>query len=438
MAEPRAVVDVVGAHDHAAELLHEVAVFVGGLGAGEGAEATAVRGETVGGGVECLVPGRLVPAAIALDHGLRDPVVRMDEAGGEAALHAEHAEARAIRGRVVGHQRQPPTFLTEGETPLGLPTFLTEGETPLGLPLAHPQHDAAAHAAVGAGGRDGAGDLARRVLGPQRARRARGDALAARRAHRRGHGPVAEDADLGGVAPPEERDGADLLNVVAGDGAAPAEDAGVAVEDEERLARVLVVDVQRRPRGLEPAVARGGVAELAEAVAIVTWSEHRVREVEHHRPHAHDLGMLGVHDHAVPRGEVAGGRRAPLPLDVDETRAARAERRAIGILAELWQRDAEVVDGVEDRGPVGKLDAASVDDDDHARLMIRRTPGETPRAPRARQGARPDRGRRATRAGPSPPARAPAPRRPWGRRAARASAPSPRGTACTCRTTRAR
>ena len=46
---------------------------------------------------------------------------------------------------------------------------------------------------------------------------------------------------------PEQRDGADLLDVVAGHGAAATEDAGVAVEDEERLAGVLLVGVQRRP-----------------------------------------------------------------------------------------------------------------------------------------------------------------------------------------------
>jgi len=42
MAQARAVIDVVGAHDDTTELLHEVAVLVGGLGAGERAEATAV------------------------------------------------------------------------------------------------------------------------------------------------------------------------------------------------------------------------------------------------------------------------------------------------------------------------------------------------------------------------------------------------------------
>ena len=241
VAEARAVVDVVGGHDHAAELLHEVAVFVGGLGAGERAEAAAVLREAVGGGVERLVPARLVPAAVALDHRSGDPVARVDETGGEASLHAEHAEARGVPGRIVGHQREAAV-------------------------VAHLQLDPAAHAAVGAGGRDRPGDLARRFLGPQRARRARGHALAARRAHRRGHRPVAEDADLGGVAAAQERDGPDLLDVVARDGAAAAEDAGVAVEDEERLARVLVVGVQRRPRRLEPAVAGGGVAELPETI----------------------------------------------------------------------------------------------------------------------------------------------------------------------------
>src|SRR5439155_830874 len=273
-----------------------------------------------------LVPARLVPAAVALDHRSGDPVGRVDETGGEASLHAEHAEARAVPGRIVGHQREAAV-------------------------VAHLQLDPAAHAAVGAGGRDRPGDLARRFLGRRHARRGRGHALAARRAHRRGHRPVAEDADLGGVAAAQKRDGPDLLDVVARDGAAAAEDAGVAVEDEERLARVLVVGVQRRPRGLEPAVAGGGVAELPETIPGCSCEggyaplvlpragrQHRERQVEHHRAHAHDLGMLRVHDHAVARGQVTGGRRPAVPLDVDETRATRAERRAIGILAELWQR----------------------------------------------------------------------------------------------------
>src|SRR2546422_10231186 len=94
--------------------------------------------------------------------------------------------------------------------------------------------------------------------------------------------------------------------------------------------------------------------------------------------------MLRVHDHAIARGQVTGGRRPAPPLDLDETRATRAERRAIGILAELWQREAQAIDGGEGRGPGGRLDAASVDGDAHARLMKRRTPGGAPRPPRAR------------------------------------------------------
>jgi len=50
---------------------------------------------------------------------------------------------------------------------------------------------------------------------------------------------------------------------------------------------------------------------------------------------------------------VAGGRRAPLALDVDKASPAGAERATIGILAELRQRDAEGVDRVKQVAPDG-------------------------------------------------------------------------------------
>ena len=94
VAEPRAVVHVVGAHDHARELLDDVAVLVGGLGRGEGAEAAVVPRQAVGGRVERLVPRHLAPLAVAPDHGRGDAVARVDEARAEAPLDAQGPEAR--------------------------------------------------------------------------------------------------------------------------------------------------------------------------------------------------------------------------------------------------------------------------------------------------------------------------------------------------------
>ena len=91
VAEPRAVVDVVGAHDHAGQLLDDVAVLVGRLRGGEGAEMAAVAREARRGGVEGLVPGRLLPPPVSLHHRGDDAVARVHEAGAEAALHAERA-----------------------------------------------------------------------------------------------------------------------------------------------------------------------------------------------------------------------------------------------------------------------------------------------------------------------------------------------------------
>jgi hypothetical protein len=117
-------------------------------------------------------------------------------------------------------------------------------------------------------------------------------------------------------------------------------------------------------------VPRGCGADLTEAVPSFAGGQHRQGQIEHGRAHAHHLGMLCVDDHAVAGGQVTRGGRAAHALDVHEARAAGAERRAIGILAELWQRDVEAVDGLEHRRATRELDAPAVDGDDHARSMI--------------------------------------------------------------------
>src|SRR5207247_532909 len=136
-----------------------------------------------------------------------------------------------------------------------------------------------------------------------------------------------------------------------------------------------------------------------EAMALVRFRQHRARQVEHGFSHADRVGVHRGDDHAVARGQVAGGRQPALALDVDEAGPARAERRPVGILAELRQRDPQAVHAVEDGGALGELDPPAVYRELHRGLMIRRTRPGTRRAPTGPRTARPGRGRRAKRAG---------------------------------------
>src|SRR5439155_393154 len=83
-----------------------------------------------------------------------------------------------------------------------------------------------------------------------------------------------------------------------------------------------------------------GPAELTEAVAARSRRQHRAREIEHGLPNAHDLRMRRAHGHSLPRWQMTRRRRTPLALDLDEAGAAGAERTAVGVPAELGQRDA--------------------------------------------------------------------------------------------------
>ena len=337
------MIHVVRAHDGAAELLDHVAVLVGRLGGGERAEPATLAGEPGGGRLERLLPPDLVPAALAPDERARDPVAGVDEAGAEAALDAEHPLAREVRGDVVGH---------EGQAAVG-----PNGEL-----------EAAPDAAVRARRLDRRRHRDRCLLRPERAGRAGRDALAAGGADRRGHRPVADDADPHRVGAAEKRDGADPLDVAARDGAAAAEDAGLAVQDKEGLGVVDGKAVERGERGAADRVSGARGPELTEALAAGARAQHRAREVEHHRADADHLGGGRTHDHPLAHREVTGRRGSAPPLDLDEARAAGAERRAIGILAELGQRNAEPIHGVQDGRPDGDLGGLSVHHELHVAL----------------------------------------------------------------------
>ena len=240
-------------------------------------------------------------------------------------------------------------------------------------------------------------DLSGRLLRPQGARRTGRHALAARGADRRRHRAVAEDAHLRRVASAQERDRPDLLDVVARDRAAPAQDARLTVEDEEGLARVHLEAMEWRPARLD--CREKGAPPLARLPCEHVRRQHRPCEVEDCRPHADRVGVLGRDHHALARGQVTGGREPALTLDVNEAGSAGAQGRPVRVLAELRQRDPEAVHTVEDTCALGELDRPAVDGELHGRLMIRRTRPGTPPARRALRRAPPARGRKARRPG---------------------------------------
>jgi hypothetical protein len=126
----------------------------------------------------------------------------------------------------------------------------------------------------------------------------------------------------------------------------------------------------RRPGTPREAVPRGGGAQLGEAVAIGPWAQHGEREIEHRRAHAKGVGVIGADHHAVAGGQVTRRGQAALAFDMDEAGAAGAERRPIRILAELGQRDAETVHGIEHRRARRHVDRGSIDDDFQTHLLM--------------------------------------------------------------------
>ena len=100
MAEPRAVVYVVGAYDGPRKFLHEVVVLVGSLrrrqeSQGVGAMRLLCLPQVVGDKLQRLVPLSLPEPIPVLDQRLRQPVRMVDELVGTPAFDAEFARPRA-------------------------------------------------------------------------------------------------------------------------------------------------------------------------------------------------------------------------------------------------------------------------------------------------------------------------------------------------------
>ena len=433
VAEPGAVVHVVGAEGAAHHPHEEVVVLVAALGGGEGRERAGavlaldaeqlLRGEAhrlfPGGLAEGVVPlgggaGAVAHVAVAHDReaGLRRLAhAALRRAGLLRAAHLLDGEPRplAVPRRLarpapraaflhpaLPDQRdgQPVAVLREvgAEAPLhaGAPlvggVLLDPGRRDADhLAVLHVQVHLAADAAVGA---DRPGDGVRM---PDRLRAeplagnhledgaggADADALAAPGAAGVVGVAVAADDDLGVGAPLADVEHAHLLDVVAGADAAGAEDAERHVVLDHHVARPGVSPPQpeRLFRGQRHLVARDVLLELVargRRVAVPLEVLQRI-PLEEHAEHAaailHGGRALRLDHHAVGRRRGAGGQQLPLALDGHEADAAVADGGELRVPAEGGDLDALRARRVEDGVALGDRHGLSVDCQRRHRLV---------------------------------------------------------------------
>src|SRR5262249_45101289 len=245
VAQPRAVIDVVGPQGRADELLEEVGLLVGALGRAEarqGARAVRLldRLEPAGDQVERLVPGRLAEGRhhLVVAHDAV-PAVAADLAG-ERPLGVElgpadqrPGEALAVLGVV------PAVAALDAQAALVAGAVAALG--PEDVAVVDVVGQGAADAAVGAdavhGGRLGARPQRQgeRLVG-QRPGGAGGGALAAGDAGALAHRGVEVEGDLRGRGAAGPADDVVGLDLVAGPDAAVAEDARLVVHGDHRRA----------------------------------------------------------------------------------------------------------------------------------------------------------------------------------------------------------
>ena len=348
-------VHVVVAEGGAHQLLHEVVLLVGAAAGDQGADGIAavflLDAAKLGGGMgQRLVPRHLAPRV-----------------GG---LRADHRLGDAIRMRRI----------TPGEAALDAGVTLVGAA----LPPGHHAHDlvalelgaeAAADAAIGAGGDDAALGLALlddRLL-DQRRRRAGIDAGAAGDALRSHEGlaPPRRDARIEAATGDGQREGALLF--LAGAHATVADDALGRVEAEigigvvhRRVGEVVgaghavahLAQADHAGHGLQLAVAVGGAGQAVQRVVGDVQLHHVAAQFGQSR-------RLGAHFHAGLRRRRAGGGVALAALDLDQAETAGAERLERLGGAELGNHDARRNSGAQQRGAGRHGDGDAVDLERH-------------------------------------------------------------------------
>ncbi|MDT4826606.1 hypothetical protein FQZ97_599210 [compost metagenome] len=314
MADPRAGVDVVRAERRAHQLLHQPGFFVGAARRGDAADRVAAMffldaAEFGGRVADGLVPGHFFPGIgdVLADHGLQHALFVRGVAPGEAALDA----GMAAVGLAVFPGHHAHHFLS----------------LHLGL-------EAAAHAAIGAGGDDRVLGLAHHDDGLFLQGRG-GTGLHAGAA---GHAFAVQErlvlpwryARVEALAGDRQRERA--LRFLAGAHAPVADDALRRVVAEVRVGLVFfalqVVGAAVAVAYVAQAHHARHVLQFAIAVGRTGQAVQRMVgdvELHHAAPQIMQLRRLGVDDHAVFSRRRARGRVAPAALDLHQAKPARAE-----------------------------------------------------------------------------------------------------------------
>src|ERR1700722_512696 len=421
MAQPGAVVHVVGVKSGADQLLEEVGLLVGALrGAEPGDRARAVLqvdlAEPARDQVQGLVPGCLTEVRQHL--GVVDEAARLAAALAAPALFlrvlrragivkavlivlaaARHVAAHVLRQRALGvgllaaDQRHGEPLRRGGVVPAvtalhAQPAVAARLLAALGVgdraPVAvHVVGQRAAHPAVRADRVDRVElalrpdrYVADRLVG-QRAGRAGGDALAAGHAGRAAHRVAQVERDVRAEALAAAPDDIVALDVVAGADAAVAQDAGVVVDRDDRAGQAHAAAGAARQPGfpVRARVARGHAVAVGEFQQLVVGGGDLLgvtlarRLVGQQQPGEHGaaalhLGGVRLDRHAALAGaHTGGGERGR--AHVHHAHPAHADRVVPLVVAEHGDVDAGRLGGLPDRRSFRRGDLTAVDRERH-------------------------------------------------------------------------
>ncbi len=343
VAEPSAVIDVVGSEPGAHELLEEIRLLVRALRRAEARErARAVRvadsRERAAGEIERLVPGRLA------EHG--EGIRRVDDkfAGFRKAGLPDERLRQALRVRDV---IEAEASLHAQPVVIGGPVAPGDADDRVVL---HVIGELAADAAVRAHRVHGAigGDNVCVVRRRERAGRAGLHAFAAGDAGRRAHRIVEVEHDLRPGTAKGVADHVVDLHLAARAHAARALDAGIEVDCHRRMRDVggwlracreaRLADAERPPPVFELGI---GLVDAFRHVRDEHLDDDFLRETRARAP--------ALHFHAGRRRATARRRQHALALDLDDAGAAVAVRAHPGLVAKARNLDAVPRRGLDDR-----------------------------------------------------------------------------------------
>ena len=362
VAEPRAMVDVVGPEAGAHQLLEQISLFVRALGGAEAGQrlrpvAVADFLQAAGGAVERLLPRRIAEMRIGI-RGV-DELVRH-------LRHAVLADQRLQEALLVVHVVEAEAALDAKPVRVRRTVLAGDSDDLVVLDLVG---ELAADAAVRADAVDRAVRLAfvdivlvdhgRRH---QRAGRAGLHAFAAGDAGRVAHRIVEIEHDLLEMAAAGHADHVVDLDLAAGADAEIALDAGVEIDRHRDMATVGLGNLDRLALGEAAGLdllALGDFPELG--VGVMRVGLIRLVGDEEFGDHAaRRLGAVGLRLdlHARRRRADAARGEHALALDLDHADAAVAVRPVArpGVVAQVRHPDAEAASGAEDRLTLADVD----------------------------------------------------------------------------------